>query len=191
MHTGWKRTGSMLETLITAVTMARSPHDLACACEALLLVSREPLSLARLAEVTNSSPQAIGKVMKLLERRFHDRGIIVERTASGYRFIPAPRTAKAVTAYREEPLTLSDEANATLAIIAYLQPLTRAAITELRFEDPTHALTTLRDAGLIERASGDDDTDCYVTTACFLESADLASLDDLPCALSEEISLPL
>ncbi|MFN3335959.1 MAG: SMC-Scp complex subunit ScpB, partial [Thermomicrobium sp.] len=79
----------------------------------------------------------------------------------------------------------------TLAIIAYLQPVTRAEIEAIRGVDCSTALQTLLAHGLVEpigRRSGPGQPVEYGTTALFLERfglANLAALPPLPVELRE------
>jgi segregation and condensation protein B len=165
---------------------ANALHALACDCEALLFVSRKPLSLARLAALTNASENSVRKALRSLARIFAQRGIELRSIPQGYFFSHAPRTNAAVAAYHQESCALSDEATETLAVIAYLQPIDEAGIVNVRLRDATHTLETLLTAGLIERTLEEDGIERYVTTTCFLESAGLASLEALPFLLGAD-----
>jgi segregation and condensation protein B len=164
-------------------TAAQALHALACDCEALLFVSRDPLSLEQLAAVTNVSTESMRKAIRHITRLFKQRGIELCSSPQGYFFSPAPRTNTAVAAYHQEPSVLSDEATETLAAIAYLQPIDAAGIADVRLQDPSHALETLLEAGLTERILDTDGIERYITTECFLESAQLSCLDELPLLL--------
>jgi len=153
----------------------KSLHQLACDCEALLFVSREPLTLDEFVRLTASPKKAVEKALKQIQRLFRHRGIQIEATPKGWQFVPAARSEAVITAYYETPCVLSDEAIETLAVIAYLQPIDERSIAEVRCQDPTHTLETLLCAGLIEQS-----THMYITSECFLQSAKLRSLDDLP-----------
>jgi segregation and condensation protein B len=165
---------------------AQALHALAYDCEALLFVSRGPISLARLAAFTNASENSVRKALRSLSRTFAQRGIELCSTPQGYFFSHAPRTNAAVAAYHQESCVLSEEAMETLAVIAYLQPIDEACIVNVRLRDTTHTLETLLTAGLIERTLEEDGIERYVTTTCFLESAGIASLDALPFLLEAD-----
>jgi len=158
----------------------KSLHELACACEALLFVSREPLSLDELARLTASPKNAVEKALKRIQRLFRHRGIQIEATPKGWQFVPAARSKAVITAYHEEPCALSDEALETLAIIAYLQPIDEAGIVEIRSQDPTHALETLLAAGLVELDADQEGRQTFTTTERFLNDVNINSLDGLP-----------
>jgi len=157
-------------------------HQLVCECEALLFVSREPISLDEIARLTASPQKAVEKALKQIQRLFRHRGIQIKATATGWQFAPAARSKAVIAAYHETPCALSDEAMETLAVIAYLQPICVDGIAETRLQNPTHALDTLLSAGLIEVVANETGTELYVTSAHFLNCAKLFSLDDLPLA---------
>jgi segregation and condensation protein B len=166
---------------------AHALHALACDCEALLFVSREPLSLEQLAALTNVSTESVRKAIRQITRMFQQCGIELCSSSQGYFFSPVPRTNGAVKAYHEEPSTLSDEAMETLAAIAYLQPIDEAGIADVRLQDPSHALETLIKAGLTERILDTDGIERYITTKGFLDSARLSCLDELPYLLPSQV----
>jgi len=172
----------MFEAVACDKTAPKSLHELACDCEALLFVSREPLTLDEFVRLTASPKKAVEKALKLIQRLFRHRGIQIEATPKGWQFVPAVRSKAVIAAYHEAPCTLSDEALETLAVIAYLQPIDEAGIAEIRSQDdPAHALDTLLFVGLIKRVAGDKGDAKFITTEFFLQSSSLNSLDDLPC----------
>jgi len=146
------------------------------AIEALLLVSREPVSVDRLSEVLALPAHAITAALRSLQARYVSRGMRIDWTLQGARFALASSCADIETALHTEPATLSEEATEVLALIAYAQPITTAQLTERLEHDPAHVLATLTDAGLIEGS------DSFRTTGKFLESCEIQSLDALPLA---------
>jgi segregation and condensation protein B len=170
----------MFEAIACDKPAPKSLHELACDCEALLLVSREPLSLDELVRLTASPKMAVEKALKRIQRLFRHHGIQIFNTPYGWKFAPALRSKAAITAYYETRSVLSDESLETLAIVAYMQPITKDAIAEVRSHDPTHALETLLSAGLIEQEKYEEGGEAFKTTDFFLESAQISLLDDLP-----------
>ena len=77
--------------------------------------------------------------------------------------------------------TLSPAQAETLAIVAYLQPISRPEITRIRGVSADSAAATLLERGLIEEAgSSQFGAVLYRSTNQFLKLFGLASLDDLP-----------
>jgi len=170
----------MFDALAPVSSAPKSLHQLACDCEALLFVSREPLSLDELARLTASPKNSVEKALKQIQRLFRHRGIQIEVKATGWQFVPAARSKAVIKAYHETPCVLSDEALETLAVIAYLQPIDEDGVTEVRYQDTTYALETLFYAGLIERTTDSGGRQTLSTTECFLDNANLLSIDALP-----------
>lgn len=178
-----------------------SPHDqsfddnpvqgvgeLQAILEALLFVSSEPMSLARLVAVLGNVPkveveEALRNLGQALE---HDgRGVRLAVVAGGYRFVTkqdyAPwikRLDKAKTAAK-----LSRSALESLAIIAYKQPLVRSEIEEIRGVETSGVLRTLLERKLV-RIVGRKEVPgrpiMYGTTKFFLEHFGLSDLSQLP-----------
>jgi segregation and condensation protein B len=75
---------------------------------------------------------------------------------------------------------LSKEASQTLVLIAYMEPVTVAQLSERRGTDCSAALQTLRNRGLIARKAqlGQRRQKVYQTTAHFLEVCGLQSLEE-------------
>ncbi len=148
--------------------------------EALLFVAHAPLALPRLAELTGASERAISTALARLQRHYRGRGLVITRSAAGYQFVVAAQSRGCVRRYWDEPRMLSDEATETLALVAYLQPITHEQLCDYRGSDPTHVLETLRQADFITTGMDDAGMLCYRTTSNFLACSNLDSLDDLP-----------
>ena len=77
--------------------------------------------------------------------------------------------------------TLSPAQAETLAIVAYLQPISRPEITRIRGVSADSATATLLDRGLIEDAGHSQfGAVLYRTTTQFLKLFGLRSLEELP-----------
>ncbi len=102
----------------------------------------------------------------------------------------APEAASAVAAYLgADRLRLSPAALETLAVIAYRQPATRAEVEAIRGVNCDQTIYTLASRRLIEERGRRDAPGrpiLYGTTWEFLECFGLASLNELPRALSPE-----
>lgn len=153
--------------------------------EAVLFAAAEPLSLGRLAAVAGiSEPQARRALAELAAHLdAHGHGVALSELAGGYQLLTRPEHSEAVAdlaAPRQSPL--SRAAMETLAIIAFKQPVTRAAIDEVRGVQSDGAITTLLERGLIGeggRAEAPGRPILYVTTRRFLEHFGLRSLEEL------------
>lgn len=154
------------------------------AVEALLFVASEPLETKRIAKLTGEDEKAVALAVQRLEERYSNGGIVLREVAGGYRFATASAVRDVVEAYLLPPKTsLSTPALEALAIVAHMQPVTKSEIEAIRGVNSDSVVTTLLDRTLIAEAGRKDVVGrpmTYKTTALFLESFGLNSLDDLP-----------
>lgn len=154
------------------------------AVEALLFVASEPLETKRIAKLTGEDEKAVALAVQAIESFYAERGIVLREVAGGYRFATAPVARGVVEAYLMPPKTsLSTPALETLAIVAHMQPVTKSEIEAIRGVNSDSVVNTLLDRSLIAEAGRKDVVGRpmqYKTTAFFLESFGLNSLDDLP-----------
>jgi len=152
--------------------------------EALLFVASEPLSIKTLAKLTHGSEIEVAATLQRIEADFAERGMVLREIGGGYRFASAPIARDIVEAYLLPPRSnLSMPALESLAIIAYLQPVTKSEIEAIRGVSAESVVATLLDRRLIAEAGRKDVVGhpiLYKTTAEFLESFGLRSLEDLP-----------
>lgn len=157
---------------------------LRCPVEALLFVASESLTIKQISKLTHASEMEVAATLQRIESDFADRGIVLREIAGGYRFASAPAAREVVEAYLLPPKTnLSTPALETLAIIAYMQPVTKSEIEAIRGVASDSVVSTLLDRNLVAEAGRKDVVGrpmLYKTTPEFLESFGLRSLDDLP-----------
>jgi segregation and condensation protein B len=166
------------ESIEAAVDRLRVP------IEALLFVASESLTIKQLAKLTHATEMEVAATLQRIEADFADRGIVLREIAGGYRFASAPAARDAVEAYLLPPKSnLSTPALETLAIVAYMQPVTKGEIESIRGVASDSVVSTLLDRNLVAEAGRKDVVGrpmLYKTTPEFLESFGLRSLDDLP-----------
>ena len=152
--------------------------------EALLFVASEALTIKQIAKLTHATEVEVAATLAQIEADFAERGIVLREIAGGYRFASAPLARDVVEAYLLPPKSsLSVPALETLAIVAYLQPVTKGEIESIRGVASDSVVSTLMDKSLIEESGRKDVVGrpmLYKTTSEFLESFGLRSLDDLP-----------
>ena len=168
--------------------------------EALLFVASEALSIKQLAKLTGAEESEVTIALQKVDEEFAHRGIVLREIAGGYRFASAPAAREAVEAYLMPPKTnLSPAALETLAIVAYMQPVTKSEVEGIRGVGADSVIATLLDRRFIAEA-GKRETPgrptLYKTTPEFLESFGLRSLDELPpidldAAVPVELALPI
>ena len=163
-----------------------NPVDrLARTVEALLIVAPRPLSLEELAGATEEDAERVATALALLGGRYREgrSGIVLEHVAGGYAFRAAREEAAACARLVEQPVRrgLSQAALETLAIVAYLGPVTRPAIARIRGVAAESAVAGLLERGLIAEGGRDPSGALrYETTALFERVFGLASRSELP-----------
>lgn len=157
------------------------------AIEAMLFVTDEPVGVIELADMLEADPklveQALVDLREKLERE--QRGIQLREVAGGWRLYTHPVYHDLVEKYvlSWDTRKLSQAAMETLAIVAYLQPCTRAGVASVRGVNSDSSINSLVEKGLIREAGQADapgNPTLYATTRGFLEKFGLRSVRDLP-----------
>ena len=168
-----------------ALTPPEDPSALSRWLEALLFLNPSPLSLVELCELTTASPGGVQRALAALRERYTGAsGIEIAEVAGGWTMRTPEDLAAVCDRLRERPPEdrLSPAAMETLAVIAYLEPVTRPDIGRLRGVQVDSVVGMLLERGLIEesgRASGGGGV-LYRTTRAFQERFDLRGPGDLP-----------
>ena len=165
-----------------------NPVDaLARTIEALLVIASQPLSLEELAEATADGVERVETAVGLLHERYREgrSGIVLEQVAGGFAFRAAREAAEACARLVERPVErgLSQAALETVAIVAYLGPVSRPEIARIRGVAADSAVASLLERGLIAEAgreSGPGGAVRYRATALFERVFGLESLAALP-----------
>ena len=161
--------------------------QLSGAIEAMLFVTDEPVGVIELADMLEVNPnlveQALVDLREKLERE--QRGIQLREVAGGWRLYTHPAYHDLVEKYvlSWDTRKLSQAAMETLAIVAYLQPCTRAGVASVRGVNSDSSINSLVEKGLIREAGQADapgNPTLYATTRGFLEKFGLRSVSDLP-----------
>ena len=159
--------------------------ELARLLEALLFLSPEPVAAADLAEACAVEPDEVDEALQELTEEFAPgrRGVELREVAGGWTLSSAPDTEAAARRLLAKPRTppLTPAQAETLAIVAYLQPVSRPEMTRIRGVAADSASGTLLERGLIEESGRSQfGATLYRTTPLFLKLFGLNSLDDLP-----------
>jgi segregation and condensation protein B len=168
--------------------IATNPVDaLARTVEALLVVASAPLSVDELAEAAADDVERIETALGLLGERYREgrSGIVLEQVAGGYAFRAAREAADACARLFERPVErgLSQAALETVAIVAYLGPVSRPEIARIRGVAADSAVASLVERGLIAEAGrehGPGGAVRYRVTSLFERIFGLESLAALP-----------
>ncbi|MBA3808030.1 MAG: SMC-Scp complex subunit ScpB [Solirubrobacterales bacterium] len=159
--------------------------SLARTVESLLFLSSDPLSPAELGEAAQAGEGAIAAALALLAEDYAPgrRGVQLRELAGGYTLASDPAGEEAARRLLSRPRTsnLSAAQAETLAIVAYLQPISRPEITRIRGVSADSATATLLERGLIEEAgSSQFGAVLYRSSTQFLKLFGLRSLQELP-----------
>jgi segregation and condensation protein B len=160
-------------------------NDLARTVEALLFLSAEPVTESELLAACECEEEALAEALAALGEAFApgQRGLELRELAGGWTLATAPDTEPAARRLLSKPRTppLSPAQAETLAIVAYLQPVSRPEITRIRGVSADSAAGTLLERGLIEESGRSPfGAVLYRTTPLFLRLFGMVSLDDLP-----------
>jgi segregation and condensation protein B len=157
--------------------------------EALLFVAERPLSRAEIAQVAGVDRDTVDARIGDLQVSLASRGIRLVESAERVELATSPEAGRLIARYvGADTPRLSNASLETLAIVAYRQPCTRAAIERIRGVDSDYTLRTLLHRRLITelgRSEAPGRPILYGTAFEFLERFGLASLEELPPLESE------
>jgi segregation and condensation protein B len=159
--------------------------ELARIVEALLFLASDPVGLDELGEVTGESETAVSAALEELAAACApgERGLLLRELAGGYTLASDPIAEDAARALLAKPrlATLTAAQLETLAIVAYLAPVSRPEIARIRGVNADSPVASLLDRGLIEESGRSQfGAVIYRTTTLFLKLFGLQSQRDLP-----------
>ena len=174
--------------LISTETIVDTPIDaLARTVEALLVVASQPLSTDDLAAASEEDVERVETALGLVRERYREgrSGIVLEQVAGGFAFRAAREAADACARLFERPVErgLTQAALETLAIVAYLGPVSRPEIARIRGVAADSTVASLVERGLVAEAgreSGPGGAVRYRVTPLFERVFALDTLAELP-----------
>jgi segregation and condensation protein B len=158
----------------------------------MLFVASGPVSTGRLAKALEITPAAVTSLLHTLEEDYQERGLRLQWSGSGaVQLTTAPAASPVIERFLGLELTtrLSQAALEVLAIIAYMQPITRPQVDQIRGVNSDGALRTLLSKGLIEelgRLETPGRPILYGTASEFLQHFGLSRIEELPSLKDEE-----
>ena len=169
--------------------------DTARKIEALLFLSPEPLALDVLADLAEvDSTTASAAFDELIDRHSETAGLEIVAIAGGFAMRTRADLEDVCDRLRQRPPEdrLSPAALETLAVVAYLEPVSRPDIGRLRGVSVDSTVANLVDRGLLEEAGRVAATGAmrYRTTKAFQERFGLRDGGDLPSIDRFELSGP-
>ena len=159
--------------------------ELARIIEALLFLASEPLERGELAQVTGAGEDAVDAALAevALACAPGARGVLLAELAGGYTLVSDPIAEDAARALLAKPrlATLTPAQLETLAIVAYLQPVSRPEMARIRGVNADSPVATLLDRGLIEESGRSQfGAVLYRTSTLFLKVFGLQGPGELP-----------
>lgn len=188
---------------------APPPPDLHAALEAVLMVAAAPVHETELARTLDAPVHTVRSGLEHLKAEYdgvtgttaaaapseaavgydggsapRQRGFELRHVAGGWRIYSRSEYARYVTDFVVEGSSsrLSQAALETLAVVVYLQPVSRSRISAIRGVNVDGVVRTLVQRGLLtaHEREGSTGSVLYSTTPLFLEKLGLGSLDELP-----------
>ncbi len=162
------------------------PLDLPSLIESILFVASGPVPITRIADTLEISRGAAEQTIRELEETYRQRGLRLQWLGGAVQLTSAPEASSVIERFLglEVPVSrLSSAALEVLAIIAYMQPVTRPQIDDIRGVNSDAALRTLLSKGLLEeigRQDGPGRPILYGTTPEFMQHFGLTKLAELP-----------
>jgi segregation and condensation protein B len=159
--------------------------DLSRTIEALLFLSPSPVAVADLAEATEATEGQVTEAIDLLREDLGEgkRGVVLREVGGGYALASDPGSEAAARRLLAKPRTppLTQAQAETLAIVAYLQPVSRPEVARIRGVSSESAVQTLAERGLIEESGRSQfGAALFKTTELFERLFGLSGLDQLP-----------
>ena len=152
--------------------------------EALLFVAERPLSRVEIARLAGVDREIVDERLGDLEVSLASRGIRLLLSGDRVELATAPEAGALVARYvGADAVRLSPAAIETLAIVAYRQPVTKAAIERIRGVDSDYTVRALLHRRLVVeqgRSEAPGRPILYGTGFEFLERFGLTSLEELP-----------
>jgi segregation and condensation protein B len=156
---------------------------LARTLQALLFLAPEPVPAKELADATGAWEDEVADALRELADGLHGHGISLREVGGGWTLVSDPAAEDAARRLLARPRTpaLTPAQAETLAIVAYLQPVSRPEVARIRGVASESAAAALVERGLMEEAGRSQfGAVLYRTTPLFLKLFGLRSLDELP-----------
>jgi segregation and condensation protein B len=159
--------------------------DLSRTIEALLFLSPGPVAVADRVEATEATEGQVSEAIELLREDLAEgrRGVVLREVGGGFALASDPASETAARRLLAKPRTppLTQAQAETLAIVAYLQPVSRPEVARIRGVSSESAAQTLTERGLIEESGRSQfGAALFETTELFQRLFGLSGMDQLP-----------
>jgi segregation and condensation protein B len=151
--------------------------------EALLFLAPDPVAVEELADAVQVGEEAVREALDELRGALDGRGVVLREVAGGWALASHPDAEEAARRLLARPRTpaLTPAQAETLAIVGYLQPVSRPEVARIRGVASESATAALVERGLIEESGRSQfGAVLYRTTPLFLKLFGLRSLEELP-----------
>jgi segregation and condensation protein B len=160
-------------------------RDVDRSLEALLFLSNDPVTVPELADAAACSEGEVVEGLARLRENYAEgfRGIVLREVAGGFTLASDPASEEAARRLLAKPRTppLTQAQAETLAIVAYLQPVSRPEVARIRGVSSESAVQTLAERGLIEESGRSRfGAAIFKTSELFERLFGLSGLDQLP-----------
>lgn len=151
--------------------------------ESILFISNRPLSIKKLAELTNGAVADVEVTLKELEEQYNSKesGVNLLRVGKEYQLSTAPDASRLARDFVREELTgdLTKPQLETLTVIAYRGPISKPELEQIRGVNCSLILRNLMIRGLVEESAEKGEIRFNITMD-FLRHLGLRSASELP-----------
>ena len=160
--------------------------------ESVLFVASGPVALSRLAKTLETTTAVVRSLLHTLTQHYEMRGLQLQWSSdSAVQLTTAPAASAVIERFLglESTTRLSQASLEVLSIVAYMQPITRPNVDQIRGVNSDGALRTLLSKGLVEEVGRMETPGrpiLYGTTPEFLQHFGLVGLEAMPRLDEEE-----
>lgn len=161
-------------------------EKLKSAIESILFISGEPVSVAKIAKVTEAPIAEVENALMVLQNEYADsqRGIVILKKEQEVQMATDPENASIVDRLVKSEIqeNLSRAGLEVLSIIAYRGPITRVEVEAIRGVNCSYTVRSLMMRGLLERIENPSDNRGYLYKISFdfLKKLGIDSIEKLP-----------
>lgn len=172
-----------------------TPSNLTGRLESILFAAGKPLTLKRLAELTESNAAEVSEALHALQGRYKDTAAGLEVVLGDGEAVMAthPDNSELVRQFlkKEELGELTRPQLETLSVIAYRGPISKAELEQIRGVNCSLILRNLQIRGLVEAIDEEAPVARFQVTVDFLRCLGLKAASELPHfeALSSHVNL--
>jgi len=166
--------------------MNENENNILASIEAILFVYGEPLQIKRIAEILKTENEKIKSALDELSKNFENenRGLRLIFSDDSVQLATKPELSGLLENFIKEEFkeNLTPAALETLALIAYLAPISRSQIDYYRGVNSSFIVRSLLIRGLVERKSDEKRANAYLYEPSFdlLKYLGISKKEDLP-----------